>query len=209
MRLKSYLRGLGIGIIVTACILHFSETTAYKDEIINENETYETQTVVNTESIEEIEEIEQKVEVNSNEKETLEEALAADTQGAVKEESEALENDEAKETEATENGEAKETDIAKEMIETKSAEEEELLEIINQANQYENEDIQTVEITIVKGDDSGTVARKLYNAGLVDNANEFDYYLMQHGYDKKISIGTFSITVGSSWTEIAQKLSGN
>lgn len=65
----------------------------------------------------------------------------------------------------------------------------------------------TVTIEISKGDDSGTVARKLYNAGLVESAAEYDAFLMQHGYDKKLSTGTKTIDVTDSWQDIADKLS--
>lgn len=66
------------------------------------------------------------------------------------------------------------------------------------------ENIVTIEIS--KGDDSGTVARKLYNAGLVENAAEYDAFLMQHGYDKKLNPGTKTISVTDSWQDIAEKL---
>ena len=63
-------------------------------------------------------------------------------------------------------------------------------------------------IQISNGDDSGTVSRKLKDAGLIDSASDFDAYLMQHGYDKKISAGTVKIEPGSTWIEIADKLAG-
>lgn len=65
-------------------------------------------------------------------------------------------------------------------------------------------DIITIEIS--RGDDSGTVARKLYNAGLVENAAEYDAFLMQHGYDKKLNPGTKTINATDSWQDIAEKL---
>ena len=64
----------------------------------------------------------------------------------------------------------------------------------------------TVTIEISKGDDSGSVSRKLKNAGLVENAAEFDAFLMQHGYDKKLNTGTKTIDVADSWQDIAEKL---
>ena len=67
---------------------------------------------------------------------------------------------------------------------------------------------EAVEITIARGDDSGTVARKLQNAGLVENASEYDAYLMQHGYDKKIRVGSVTIPTDSTWQEIADYISG-
>ena len=64
-----------------------------------------------------------------------------------------------------------------------------------------------ITVRIVSGDDSGTVARKLQTAGVVENASEFDAFLMQHGYDKKIAVGEVEIKKGSTWLEIAEKLS--
>ena len=66
---------------------------------------------------------------------------------------------------------------------------------------------ETVEIVIESGDDSGTVSRKLQNAGVIENASEFDAFLMQHGYDKKISTGKKVIGVNDTWQEIADKIS--
>ncbi len=66
---------------------------------------------------------------------------------------------------------------------------------------------ETVEIVIESGDDSGTVSRKLQNAGVIENASEFDAFLMQHGYDKKISTGKKVIGVADTWQEIADKIS--
>lgn len=65
----------------------------------------------------------------------------------------------------------------------------------------------TITIVISQGDDSGTVARKLHSAGLVDSAVEFDAFLIQHGYDKKMRAGTKSINKDDSWQEIADQLS--
>ncbi len=66
---------------------------------------------------------------------------------------------------------------------------------------------ETVEIVIESGDDSGTVSRKLQNAGVIENASEFDAFLMQHGYEKKISTGKKVIGVADTWQEIADKIS--
>lgn len=70
----------------------------------------------------------------------------------------------------------------------------------------EGEAVETIEIVIASGDDSGTVARKLYNAGLIANASEYDAFLMQHGYDKRLSTGSKTIRITDSWQEIAVKI---
>lgn len=65
----------------------------------------------------------------------------------------------------------------------------------------------TVTVVISQGDSSDTVARKLHSAGLVDSAGEFDAFLIQHGYDKKMRAGTKNIKKDASWQEIAEQIS--
>jgi len=65
---------------------------------------------------------------------------------------------------------------------------------------------ESVEIVVAQGDDSAVVSRKLYNAGVIENAAEFDAFLMQHEYDKRINPGTKTILVTDTWQEVAEKL---
>jgi hypothetical protein len=69
-----------------------------------------------------------------------------------------------------------------------------------------NLDAEYIEVTVSRGDDSSKVSRKLYNAGIVDSASEFDAFLAQHGYDKKITVGVKTIYSTDSWQEIAERL---
>ena len=62
------------------------------------------------------------------------------------------------------------------------------------------------QITVSNGDGSDTVARKLYEAGLVSDAAAYDRYLCQNGYDKKICTGVKTIPAGATEAEIAQIL---
>ena len=63
---------------------------------------------------------------------------------------------------------------------------------------------ESVEIVVSGGQSSYTVSKTLTDAGLVENALEFDQYLEQHGYSKRISTGTYQIPAGSTWEEIAK-----
>ena len=63
-------------------------------------------------------------------------------------------------------------------------------------------------ITINKGADSGSVSRQLYEAGLVENAKAFDNYLCNNGYSRSINPGTYEITPGTSEEEIAKIITG-
>lgn len=63
---------------------------------------------------------------------------------------------------------------------------------------------ESVKIEIVSGDSSVTVCKKLAQAGLVESANEYDSFLCQNGYDKRIRAGSFEIPVGAKEEEIAE-----
>ncbi len=61
-------------------------------------------------------------------------------------------------------------------------------------------------IQVNSGEGSDVVCRKLEEAGVISSATEFDAYLYQNGYDKKIRTGSFDIPAGASYEEIAQIL---
>lgn len=63
-----------------------------------------------------------------------------------------------------------------------------------------------VVITVYSGEGSGVVANKLKNAGLIQDASDFDRFLCQNGYDKRLSTGDHDIVVGSSYREMAEAL---
>lgn len=71
----------------------------------------------------------------------------------------------------------------------------------------ESTDVETVRITISSGTGSRTVCNRLAEAGLIENAAAFDEYLIDSGYSKRISAGTFEIPVGASEEEIAKIIS--
>lgn len=66
----------------------------------------------------------------------------------------------------------------------------------------------TKNVTIVNGDGSYTVAKKLEQAGVVASAASFDTYLCEHGYDKKLRTGTFHIPANATDEQIARIVTG-
>lgn len=68
-------------------------------------------------------------------------------------------------------------------------------------------DGQMVEIQIVRGDSSVSVSRRMFEAGLVESAVEFDKYLCENHYDKYISVGTYEIEMGSDFETMAEIIS--
>lgn len=61
-----------------------------------------------------------------------------------------------------------------------------------------------VSIVVIKGDSSVSVARRLFEAGLVESAVEFDKYLCSNGYDKVISVGEYEVPYDSDFETIAK-----
>ncbi len=63
-------------------------------------------------------------------------------------------------------------------------------------------------ITVSRGDGSHTVAKKLADAGVVSSADNFDQFLCENGYDKKLRTGTFRIPAGADDEQIAKIITG-
>lgn len=207
MKLKYYLRGLGIGIAVTALLMGYSnknraaepkaevatEETA-GDLLADRNGEATTEEVIEQSTVENV-----TVETDSaetSEEETSQEETASELESSTQEAETITETESVTETE-TESVQAEEATDKKEQ--TQSSTEADAGNALPQT---------TIEINIVRGDDSGTVARKLQNAGMVESATEYDAYLMQHGYDKKIRVGKVEIPVDATWQEIAEYISG-
>ncbi len=72
----------------------------------------------------------------------------------------------------------------------------------NQPDNHSDE----VEIVIESGDVSRMVSAKVFEAGLVDSADEFNSFLGDNDYDNMLQPGTYKIKKGSSFRQIAQIL---
>jgi hypothetical protein len=205
MKLKYMLRGLGIGMVVTASIMgaymrsETNSTLAYVDEYEEtaenvevsevafpiESTTYDTETETETET-QTIPIIVRDEEVESQIESVIESAKAAESETVTGTEIETITESEGSSPGASSESSASEDD--------------------NDADANQQPTAEYIEITVAKGDDSGTISRRLYNSGIVDSATEYDAFLMQHGYDKKITTGVKTIYITDTWQEIAEKL---
>lgn len=171
MKLKYYLRGLGIGMIVTALILgiSFSNRKDQTSQIMTDDQIRERAAELGM--------------VDSSEL-----TLAA------------LQNSEKQPTEGT----PEETTQTQEQNNIEAEPETTAEPEVTEAPQR----TQTASITIQRGDDSGSASRRLYEAGLVENAKAFDNYLCNNGYSRSINPGTYEIAPGTSEEEIAKIITG-
>lgn len=205
MKLKYYLRGLGIGMIVTALILgiSFSNRQDQTSQIMTDDQIRERAAELGMVDSSELtlaalqnsekqptegtpEETTQTQEQNNIEVEP-ETTVPAETQATVEPET-------TQESEATTEPEPEKT------VGPETTAEPEVTEAPQRT--------QTASITIQRGDDSGSASRRLYEAGLVENAKAFDNYLCNNGYSRSINPGTYEIAPGTSEEEIAKIITG-
>ena len=202
MKLKYYLRGLGIGMAVTALILGISfsgrqgqEAQTLTDEQIRERaselgmmDSSELTLAALQNSAQPQPTMEPEV--------TEEPKLTADPETTTEPEATA-EPETTTEPKAT--AEPETTAELEMTTESEATEEPELITAPEQS--------QTT-ITIKKGSDSGSVSRMFYEAGLVENAKAFDNYLCNNGYSRSINPGIYEIAPGTSEEEIAKIITG-
>lgn len=204
MKLKYYLRGLGIGMAVTALILGIS---------FSGRQGQEAQTLTDEQIRERASELGM---VDSSEL-----TLAALASSAAQTPETTIEPEAAAETETTTEPEA--TAEPKMTTEPEATAEPEMTtepettaepEMTTEPEATEEPELTTVPeqsqttITIKKGSDSGSVSRMLYEAGLVENAKAFDNYLCNNGYSRSINPGIYEIAPGTSEEEIAKIITG-
>lgn len=67
---------------------------------------------------------------------------------------------------------------------------------------------ESISFTIGGGENSSTVGANLQRKGLVDSGSSFDHYMEQNGYDRVIHPGSYEIPQGSSYEDIAKIITG-
>lgn len=211
MRLKDYLRGLGMGMIVVVLILTIGgrNRTMTDEEIIararqlgmvDGNQTLtdiqQKETASREESAREDtgDFYEGSIPSEPTDVEEMEESADTSVWSGSEEGTEAEESTEPSE-ETIQNGseDAEESTLGQENLETGEAD----------ASKAPAE-VTTITVTVQRGDSSVRVSRELAAAGVVKSAKDFDQYLCENGYDKRISVGSFEIPSGATYEEIAK-----
>lgn len=72
------------------------------------------------------------------------------------------------------------------------------------AGESGGESPEIVTVTVNRGTGSRAICNRLEELGLIENAREFDQYLIDNGYSKRISVGTYEIETGADWETIAK-----
>lgn len=189
MKLKYYLRGLGIGMVVTAVIMMVAlgnKQPMTDDEVIaRAKELGMIENSVLTDIADKDKEPVSKPQQDENQ----------DTeQDAQQDENPDIQQD-TQQDENTDENEDKEI-----MVEETSEPEADVTETVKPETSGEG----TMTITVVGGDSSWTVSKRMEEAGLIESAKDFDNHLCSNGYDKRISVGTYDIPTNATYEEMAK-----
>ena len=182
MKLKYYLRGLGIGIIVTTLVLMVAFSG--KKEKLSDQEIMQ-----RAEQLGMVMADEGQTETGTEEN-TGTEAQPETEQDVQNTEAGTEENAD----ENTENASEPETEPQTEAAAEPAAPEDTTGNVVGEVKQE------------TSGESSDTVAFNLYKAGLVDDATAFNRYMISKGYDSRLRTGDFKIRSGASYDEILKVL---
>ncbi len=220
MERKYYLRGLGLGIVVTAVIMGIA--LSGPREMTDEEIIQRAKELGMTEDtyLADMGADEEQTQGEQNIEDIDPAQLPAVTQEPESKPAQPEEDVEPAEEEDLEPAEEELPSSAKpveiEVPGTESGAEEPASEETPEANTNEmtrqddtpSSSVKIETITVVSGDGSYTVARKLKEAGVVMSAETFDTYLCEKGYDKKLRTGTFHIPADASDEQIARIITG-
>lgn len=229
-----YLRGLGLGMIVTALVLSFgvksenktmtdAEVRARAKELGMVEESEKLKDAVSKEAVNG-EEAVAEVTDRANEDEPAEEVTEPNevkADGTDKSE----EPVEVKKPEAAKDDAGKPEEVTEEPVKESSPEEK--VEDDKDAAEIDNKKEETKEavrdekkseddkskkpysLKIERGYSSDRVAGILEDAGVIDNAAAFDRYLCSNGYDKRISVGSYQIPKGADYSTVAKLITNS
>lgn len=201
MKLKYYLRGLGIGIIVTTIVLTISNATGGKS--MSDEDVIKRAEALGMVMEEDASGSRLKDQMQDTQEETA--ATEADTQ----EETTAAEEDTqdagqtADDTQATDDAQATDESTDGQITDGQEADAQ-----TQEETPAENQeaDAQSYRLVVNAGAVCRQICDELQDNGVIDNSEELRKYLGDNGYAKQISPGNYEIPYGASFEEIAQIL---
>lgn len=219
MKLKMYLRGLGMGIIGTVLILGLSGI--HKKELSEDEIRAKALQLGMVDSkavvLSEVDQLSSTEGIGPTEEESPTEAESLTEETEATEEKAPTEKTEATEetTAATEKSSTEETaattktNSSTENISTEQTGAEEEISPAEPERSPEEENSEKIAVLQIRaGSGSESISKQLEELGLVESAKAFDQYLCDQGYARYLRIGTYEIPLGSTEEEIAKMLTG-
>lgn len=227
MRLKYFLRGLGIGIVVTTIILAISHnacrrmsdsevierakelgmayTTAAQENSTEsaadttEPETDTTEPVTTGQESPTDTEAGSTAETESSETSTTVQETTTGIRETTTQQETTTQETTTQETTATRAAQESTTETTHEA----SATEAETTQAENESTETEASTVITYTLTIASGMSSNTVCDILKKNGIIADSGDFDRFLVSNGYADRIRVGSFEVNSGMSYDELA------
>ena len=210
MNVKSYLKGIGVGMIVASLILIIAgnmnkvsdeDVIARAKELgyVQSTSVSQPEVVDNTSSNTEQKKIEDsdKVESTENNDANTDNAKADDKATDVN-----TNNENAEDKAYDANADSSTTETANTTNDTTVSDDSDKTADNNATSS------ETVKVEIKSGMSSESAALAVKNAGLVESNTEFNKYLCSEGYDKRLRVGSFEIPKDADFETIAKSLCG-
>ena len=210
MNVKSYLKGIGVGMIVASLILIIAgnmnkvsdeDVIARAKELgyVQSTSVSQPEVVDNTSSNTEQKKIEDsdKVESTENNDANTDNAKADDKATDVN-----TNNENAEDKAYDANADSSTTETANTTNDTTVSDDSDKTADNNATSS------ETVKVEIKSGMSSESAALAVKNAGLVESDTEFNKYLCSEGYDKRLRVGSFEIPKDADFETIDKSLCG-
>ena len=208
MNIKSYLKGIGVGMIVASLVLIIAgKYRMTDDQVIKRAEElgYTKGITVTVSDMQPKPEIVADDSSNQDENTIVEEKNNSDKKPETSEDSDIKEDTVVEDVTADDSAETTET-----------VESTETTEVVDSTETTENTEVvedvvsngEAVKVEVKSGMSSESVSLAVKNAGLVESDTEFNKYLCENGYDKRLRVGSFDIPSGSDFETISKYLCG-
>lgn len=204
MNLKYYLRGLGLGIIITAVIMGLA--TGGKREALTNEEIITRARALGMVENKVLTEYTEEVKEGDVQESTDNEVDNAGTKAAVKEQ-EILSMDEAGK-EADDAADLKDTLSDLDTDAAKADSDRALEDEVAGTVDVEAEEPEPKIFSVKKGEAPYSICKRLVEIDLISSADDFDTYLLNNGYDRKIVAAEYKIPSGASEEDIATIITG-
>lgn len=191
MKLKYYLRGMGIGIMITTLILIIAFSIHKNDTVQQEEPKQEAASKTVAEA------------QNSTQ-------IPMDTETETEPATEQNNTEQADTQKTTEKQKENETSVVSASTEEKASEQKTLETKSSEEKTSEQNTSATatekVRFEVGGGEYSDVICKRLLQAGLIDDADAFNKFLIQKDYDNLILPGVYDIPKGATYEEIAALL---
>lgn len=196
MKLKYYLRGMGIGIMITTLILIIA-FSIHKNDTVQQEEPKQEAASKTVAEAQNSTQIPMDTETETEPATEQNNAEQTDTQKTTEKQKE---NETSVVSASTEEKASEEKTTEQKTSETKSSEEK-----ISEKNTPAAA-TEKVRFEVGGGEYSDVICRRLLQAGLIDDADAFNKFLIQKDYDNLILPGVYDIPKGATYEEIAALL---